>query len=224
MTFASTAPTEVLHKSSVSIPRDTITGKRPKRHWTVLAVCSVAALCLLGLWLWHDLSSGRAVYVVGDSITALSGPSISESLANAGYEPTIRATPGVKIGQAQVEVSSLARNQPRAWIIELGTDDAGANDQTWIEPFLAEARLISTASCVIYVTISPRAGVVGSQINTAIERLSKLHLNIHVLDWGQMEYTNPAWVSLDGIHPTPQGEAALANLETQELRQACPTH
>jgi lysophospholipase L1-like esterase len=81
--------------------------------------------------------------------------------------------------------------------------------------------MISTASCVIYVTISPRAGEVGSQINTAIQRLSKSHSNIHVLDWGQIEYTNPAWVSPDGIHPTPQGESALANLEAQQLQNVC---
>jgi lysophospholipase L1-like esterase len=172
-------------------------------------------------WLWEDLADRPAVYVVGDSITALSSASISSSLSNAGYQATISATPGVKIAQTLTNVTALARNQPWAWVIELGTNDAGARDATWSQPFLAEWAAISPANCVVYVSVSPRSGPVGIQIDSSIEKLAQAHANVHVLDWGRIEYSNPAWVSPDGIHPTPDGQATLASLEAEELHHAC---
>lgn len=171
----------------------------------------------LAAWLWEDLTPRPAVYVVGDSITYLSELDLSAAFSNAGYRPTISATPGVKIGQARAEIAALSQNQPRAWIIELGTNDAGAHDTVWPEQFLAEWTAISPAKCVIYVTVSPRAGPVSQQIDSSIEGLALQHPNVHVLDWGTIEYQNPTWVEGDNIHPTPAGQAALAGLETQEL-------
>jgi hypothetical protein len=187
----------------------------------VVVVAAVLALGGLTAGLWEALTPGPTVYVVGDSITSLSQAAIASAFASAGYQPTIKATPGVKIGQAENAVTTLAQNQPRAWIIELGTDDAGANDNVWSEPFLAEWSAVSPASCVIYVTVSPRAGPVAQQIDSSIENLARTHSNVHVLDWGNIEYQNPAWVSADGIHPTAAGQAALAALETQALQHSC---
>ena len=182
--------------------------------------CAVLAAGLTA-WLWEDLTTEPAVYVVGDSITALSRTAISSALTDAGYQPTISATPGVKIGQEQTEVTTLAQHEPWAWIIELGTNDAGAQDAVWPRPFLAEWTAISPATCVIYVTVSPRHGPVALQIDSSIEKLAETHSNVHVLDWGAIEYQNAAWLSLDGVHPTPEGQAALAQLESQELDHAC---
>jgi lysophospholipase L1-like esterase len=195
---------------------------RSRRRRPVLVVAgAVVAVAALTAWLWEDLTSNRAVYVVGDSITYLSEPSISSDFSNAGYQPTISATPGVKIGQSQAEITALAQNQPWAWIIELGTNDAGAQDTVWPEQFLAEWSLVSSATCVIYVTVSPRAGPVAQQIDASMQKLAQAHSNSHLLDWGNIEYQNPAWLTGDGIHPTPAGQAALAVLETQELHRAC---
>ncbi len=192
-------------------------------RWRRLLIvgCAVGAIGGLTAWLWKDLTSEPAVYVVGDSITALSRTAIASALTDAGYQPTISATPGVKIGQAQTEVATLAQHEPWAWIIELGTDDAGAHDAVWPESFLAEWTAISPAPCIIYVTVSPRAGPVALQIDSSIEKLAETHANAHVLDWGTIEYENATWVSGDGIHPTLEGEAALATLEARELRHAC---
>ena len=187
----------------------------------MITICALVALAGLAFWVTEDLTTRPTVYVVGDSISSLSQTAISAALSNAGYQPTISATPGVKLGQAQANVANLAQAQPWAWIIELGTDDAGANNQAWSQPFLAEWSLVSPASCVIYVTVSPRTDSVGRQIDSAIEKLAASHSNVHVLDWGQIEYTNASWLEPDGIHPTPQGQTELAGLESQELQHAC---
>lgn len=195
---------------------------RPRRRRLVLLVgCAVLAVAGLTSWLWEDLTSHPTVYVVGDSITYLSEASISSDLSNAGYQPTISATPGVKIGQSQAEITTLAQNQPWAWIIELGTNDAGAQDNVWPPQFLAEWSLVSPASCVIYVTVNPRVGQVARQIDTTMQELAQQHSNVHLLDWGNIEYQNPGYLAIDGIHPSPAGQAALAALETQELVRAC---
>lgn len=196
----------------------------PRAHRRrVVLVVGVAILAVAGLiaWLLEDLTSNQSVYVVGDSITYLSEAPISADLSSAGYQPTISATPGVKIGQSQAEITALARNQPYAWIIELGTNDAGARDTVWPQQFLAVWSAISPANCVLYVTVSPRAGAVAQQIDASIQSLAKTHSNVHVLDWGTLEYQNPTWVTGDGIHPTPAGQNALAALEAQELHRDC---
>jgi lysophospholipase L1-like esterase len=187
----------------------------------LVVVLAVAAVAALTAWLWDDLTSNRTVYVVGDSITYLSEAAISADLSNAGYQPDISATPGVKIGQSLGNITALAQHQPAAWIIELGTNDAGAQDTVWPEQFLAVWSAVSSASCVIYVTVSPRVGVVAQQIDASIQKLAQAHSNVHVLDWGNLEYQNPAWVSGDGIHPTPAGQAALAAFETHALQHDC---
>ena len=208
-----------VHGQGIAAGRGTT---RPHRRRVVLVVaCAVAAVAGLTAWLWEDLTANRTVYVVGDSITYLSEASISSDLAHAGYQANITATPGVKIGQSQANVSALAQNQPWAWIIELGTNDAGAQDSVWPEQFLAEWSAVSPASCVIYVTVSPRAGVVAQQIDASMQKLAQTHSNVHLLDWGNIEYQNPGWVTEDGIHPTPAGQAALALLETQTLQHSC---
>ncbi len=193
------------------------------RHSGRLAavLCAAVLLAALATWLWDDLASRPSVYVVGDSITSLSQTSISSVLTEDGYQPTISATPGAKIGQAQANIATLAQDQPWAWIVELGTDDAGARNSSWPQPFLAEWTAIAPAHCVVYVTVSPRAGAVAAQINASIERLAEVHRNVHVLDWGQEEYANPAWVASDGIHPTSEGQVELAELEQQELQRGC---
>jgi hypothetical protein len=194
--------------------------RRPRR-FVVAVGAGLIGLAVLAAWLRVDVFGPPAVYVVGDSITALSQTAITQALASAGYDPTVTAAPGVKIGQAQANMSSLARNEPWAWIIELGTNDAAASDAIWPLPFLSEWSLMSSSPCVIYVTVSPRAGLVGAAINASMTKLAASRRNVHILDWGRMEYQNPAWVSVDGIHPTPAGEAMLAALETNELQHAC---
>jgi hypothetical protein len=187
----------------------------------LVAGCAFLAVAALTAWLWEDLTTNPTVYVVGDSITYLSEADISADLSNAGYQANISATPGVKIGQSLANITTLAQHQPWAWIIELGTDDAGAHDTVWPEPFLAEWSAVSPAKCVIYVTVSPRSGPVAQQIDASMQQLAEAHSNVHLLDWGTIEYQNPSWVSADGIHPTPAGQAALAALETQALQHAC---
>jgi lysophospholipase L1-like esterase len=187
-------------------------------------VVLVAFALILGVGIWlavDELSGSPTVAVVGDSITALSAPSIETSLTQSGYQPTIEAVPGIKMAQAEQTIDRLAQQGPNDWIIELGTNDAGAHDGLWPEAFLSQWQQIRNSQCVIYVSVSPRAGPIADQIDESLTGLARTHSNVHVLDWGHLSYGNPAWLEPDTIHPTPAGQAELAALETQALRRYC---
>jgi hypothetical protein len=166
-------------------------------------------------------SKPPTVAVVGDSITALSRQSIETSLAHSSYQPTIEAVVGIQMAPALSLIDQLARQNPNDWIIELGTNDAGRDNPVWASPLLAEWQRVRAAGCVIYVSVSPRAGPIAAQIDDSLARMAQAHDNVHILDWGNLEYDNPTWVEPDMIHPTPAGQAELAALETQELRRYC---
>ena len=162
-----------------------------------------------------------SVAVVGDSITKLSEQSIEASLTQAGYHPMVQAVIGIEMAQAVPSIDQFAEQDPNDWIVELGTNDAGHNNQLWELPFLAIWHQVRSSGCVIYVSVSQRAGPIATQINASLAGLARAHANVHILDWGSLEYLNPAWLEPDLIHPTPVGQAELAALETQEIRQSC---
>ena len=167
------------------------------------------------------LFSHPSVDVVGDSITYLSRSPIQSYLSSGGYSPTIKAVPGAKIVQSLATVNTLAVHPPTDWIIELGTDDAGASNTGWSLPFLAVWKAVSPSDCVIFVTISTQAGPIAADINSTIGQLIKTNHNAHELDWGNIEYSHPGWVHSDNIHPTPAGQVQLAQDELHALQSDC---
>jgi lysophospholipase L1-like esterase len=185
-------------------------------------VAGLAVVLGVGIWVAVDeLSGPPTVDVVGDSITALSAPSIDASLTQSGYQPTIEAVPGIRLAQAEQTIDRLAQQPPDAWIIELGTNDAGGHNTLWPEAFLAEWQKVRNAACVIYVSVSPHAGPIADQIDASLAGLARAHANVHVLDWGHLADRNSAWLEPDTIHPTAAGQAELAALESQTLQQDC---
>jgi lysophospholipase L1-like esterase len=187
-------------------------------------VVSLIAVVLLGAGVWvalDELTSSPTVAVVGDSITALSRQWIAVSLFDAGHLSTIDAAPGITMAQAEPAITQLAHQHPSAWIIELGTNDALGKNPLWGEPILAEWQQVRSSQCVIYVSVSPRSGPIAAQIDTALAGLAHEQANVHVLDWGNLEYANPAWLEPDKIHPTPAGQAELGSLEAQEVHRYC---
>ena len=123
--------------------------------------------------------------------------------------------------QAVPLVDQLAEQKPNDWIIELGTNDAGRDNPLWALPFLADWQQVRSSGCVIYLSVSPHAGPIAAQINASLAGLARAHANVHILDWGSLEYGNPTWIEPDMIHPTPAGQAELAALEAQVLRRYC---
>ena len=177
----------------------------PRRVARLIVVTLVMALLGTGVWLGIELvsyptaattagqhaSAPPTVAVVGDSITALSRQSIATSLTQAGYSPVVHAVIGIEMVQAVPWIDQLAPQHPNDWIIELGTNDAGHNNPSWELPFLDIWHHVRSSGCVIYLSVSQRAGPIAAQINVSLDGLARAHANVHILDWGNLEYLNP---------------------------------
>lgn len=161
----------------------------------------------------------KTLAIVGDSITYISGGAISREFKH--YSIHFMAHVGATMAEMFPAVQSLASTSPRAVIIELGTNDAYTNNAGWHDAFVNEENAVVSQRCVVFLTVSPNLGTIATDINQSISDAVTTHTNFHVLDWGDIEFTNPLWVRPDEIHPTALGEGELAILERQAVKQDC---
>lgn len=168
--------------------------------------------------------------IVGDSITADSSAEI-----HAAVDPTYFAgLPRATMARAATAIRDMATLEPQGppedWIVELGTDDdgwfenAGQTDPNWAAEFQWEVQYLQSASCVIFVTVSQNPMLpppIPQELDSAMWTAAFAHPNFHVLDWGDIQYSQPGWVQHDEIHPTAVGSAELADLEAQALQHDC---
>jgi len=215
--YGTSMPTATLWRDqTLRMSAATARRRRPRRRVVVVLVALAVAGLAITWWVSKPPAAPTTVAVVGDSITYLSRADIAARLDAAGYHPTVVSLPGTKLAQAEATVARLASTHPDIWVMELGTNDAGSKNPDWATPFNTEWREMASAGCVIYVSVSPRVSPVGDQINAAIRSLAARHGNVHVLDWGALEYTHSGWLRPDGIHPTPAGQEEL-----QAIQQHC---
>ena len=206
-------------------------GTVPSKKIAVLTV-----ICLIGVMgggvaaavtpapapviLTGGLRHHQRVFVLGDSITALSSTDLAKAL-RGHYDYEIDGWSGQTIdGQFPTMTKEVDDTAAQDWVVELGTNDLFNGNRQIVEDFDDEVDLLWRQPCVVLVTVSPRlAG--GAALNAAIDGVSRVLPTFHVLDWGTLEYLNPSWVRPDHIHPTAAGSSALAGFELRAL-DACP--
>jgi GDSL-like Lipase/Acylhydrolase family len=211
---------------------------------------SVPALLAGGLALsacYAGNLSGPKVGVVGDSITAASQGFWCNCISNAiapKYAYQISGVSGATMTDQFGTIEKIQHDpegSPNDWIIELGTnnDDWGgkaldanwafefapALDTNWAFEFDAEVAYLQHAGCVIFVTVGTDQSVLPGPmpvfLNAMMSQAAAQHPNMHVLDWGNIEYLEPSWLAPDHVHPTTAGAHELASLELQALQRDC---
>jgi len=192
----------------------------------------VTLIVVVGAYQHFGNPQRPVVAVVGDSITSMSEGSIQRDLT-PGYQLEMYAHPGDTMYQLLPvikRIDSARSGAPGDWIIEAGTNDMawfednGHDDPFWWWFLEQEVISVSSAHCVVVLTISPVLGLTdpnAALLNSDIEALPATHPNFHVLEWGTIEYRNPSWVESDHIHPTPAGRLELARLERGALHADC---
>jgi len=92
--------------------------------------------------------------------------------------------------------------------------------------------------CVIYVNTStlldaqwPGTGTTAEDINAALDQVVAANPNSHILDWNSFTnapgnaaaylYQDAPYLGTD-IHPNPDGQQQLANMELAAVQQDCP--
>lgn len=162
---------------------------------------------------------GPTVDVVGDSITYKSTPYLRHALVDYAY--TIRAHEGYTMAQMFPTIEALLATPPRAWVIELGTNDVRTGAD-WSADYAQETAALQDQACVVLVTVNPRLGDgAATALDADMRATAAADSDVHLVDWGTVEFDNPKWVDADGIHPTPSGSAELARLIRLALRRAC---
>jgi len=163
---------------------------------------------------------------VGDSITMLSTNAI-ESALSPSYFLQINGFVADTMADQFPTIEAFQNDPtgaPTDWIIELGTNDMLGKNPNWSAGFQNEVNYLSKAHCVVLLTVSPHLKSIDSAtpaLNKMIKSAPLNHKNMHILDWGTIEYQNPSWLYADGIHPTPGGQTELASLELKALKKNC---
>lgn len=201
-----------------------------RKVFAVLLVVPVVVLCTSGPAATQPKPPGKilgAVNVVGDSITQLATDALDQNLRSGyyRYEPTISGRGGTNMAQNLSLIESDEQTNPAAyWVIELGTNDALGDNWSWWVDFRNEVQALQGQQCVVFVTVGtnlPRGGDVASGIDLAIFYETLLDPNVHEVDWGNVEYSDPAYTLYDGIHPSPLGSRVLAEMIHKTLNKAC---
>ena len=93
------------------------------------------------------------------------------------------------------------------------------DNPNWAADFANEVAAVQSQRCVVFVTVNPRFGPIGPEIDGAIAGAVATHPNFHSLDWGDIELQKPGWLDSDGIHPSKSGAIELAKLEHKAIRR-----
>jgi lysophospholipase L1-like esterase len=156
------------------------------------------------------------VAIIGDSISQIATPDLTRALRQ--YNVYVDAVGGTLMADHLAKIQRVvSEGQTSDWVIELGTNDALRENPSWASDFTNEVTALEAQTCVVFVTINPRFGVIGDGINQAIDSAVASHPNFHSLDWGDVQLNKPQWLQSDGIHPTKAGSAELAKLERKAI-------
>jgi hypothetical protein len=194
------------------------------RRWMTGGVCApLFAAALLAGCSGGSYDSSR-VTVVGDSLTYLDQPDLSQAL-----EPRYTIAYVFRFGISIAAAADLLRaelatdGRPGVLIENLGTNDAlsgrtGSGPQSTLEPVVSAAAGIP---CVVLTTVNTHADErggsdVAARINGEIARLLLAHpKRYRVVDWNRfVQSLSPAdtarYLEVDRIHETRAGARWLA--------------
>ena len=179
-------------------------------------------------------SSGDAVAVVGDSITALDQPALEEDLGDS-YRFTVTGNFGKTVAEVLPNAEVVAASKPSQVIVNLGTNDVlqGLPVDTSMTAMRQMIDLFPSARCIHLVNVNEHMVVQDTRtsraaqaqrFNAALEDLAAGDGRVSIIDWnevaaGELNDEEPPFSSLteDSIHPTAAGNTQLNELYATAL-------
>jgi hypothetical protein len=218
--------------------------------WTsyyVIAWGSVALLLLAGPRLWpgpgnpgaatnnQTASDGPRVLIFGDSISVVAAPDVNAALGTRYALTTQASARSTTQGSDKALAAAIARTNPQAVIVELGSDAALYGAETWRQDLDGILQTVASISCVAFVTVSPVEDYyyvvttrkpplnIAPQWNAKLEAVARLNPNFHLVDWGSASGDLPSSSDLvyDGTHPNEKGRAWLIAEYSRVLDEEC---
>ena len=154
---------------------------------------------------------------------------VGDSLAIGAQAPLAAQLPGwsiqtdARIGRPLAEGMGIVRSLRTAapvLAISLFTND-GPGSVAALESAVRETIERQARGCVIWATVvrPPVGGVTYDRANDALARLAAANPRVmRLVPWARKVAENPQWLAPDGVHATPEGYAARAQLYADAAR------
>ena len=199
-----------------------------------LRLAPVVRLGLIGLLLvaglggcgWFDDDPGDRVLVVGDSVTVLSREQLGEELDWAD-DLDIRATKGLRSDELLPGARAGVEAGPSSAVWLPGYNDV-LQDRVEQAPIDEMMDLADEVPCSVWLTL-PTDGVypaaVAQRWNERVRAAAEGRDDLHVVDdWERLVENSPEFtftIEADALHPNADGQAALARVMSDSLRELC---
>jgi lysophospholipase L1-like esterase len=165
-----------------------------------------------------------ALVVIGDSLSVGTAPILPALLP--GWQVRTDGLGGRPLAEGMriLAGAELPADGSTVLAFSLFTNDDPSHTQeleTAVRQSLARA---GPRGCAIWATIvrPPIDGVPYDGANAVLRRLAAADARMRLVDWAQLIATQPALMGPDGIHPTPQGYQARAQMYADAARSCGP--
>ena len=155
------------------------------------------------------------LFVIGDSVLLGAQPAIVARFT--GWTVTVDAEEGLSTLAAPSIVDANRAAIGEVVIVALGNNDAG-NPQTFGQRVDGVMQAIGPVRRVIWVNLRTFASWVPA-MNQQLVLATSRWPNLQIADWNTLATPNPALVYGDGLHLTPAGQTAMAQLIGQTVDQ-----
>jgi hypothetical protein len=179
-------------------------------------VLAAGLVCLLLAGCGGNRQEAGSVTTVGDSLNVGIEPYLDEELGGWSIDHHNRS--GRRTDEGLAELRSLGREDVgQVLVVSLGTNDFDGDPTTFRRQVEELVALAGPRRCVIWATI----WLGGSHpFNEVLRQSTSLHSNLHLVDWAGLVEADPALLSSDGVHGTPDGYARRAE-ETARVARDC---
>jgi lysophospholipase L1-like esterase len=169
---------------------------------------------------------GRRVLVIGDSIMLQSHDDVQSALTAAGWQPTVYAKGGTNVAYwIRPAATLVARLHPDVVVVELGTNDCGdcagvGWDVDRVMASFADAGLVAWLNVQQDAPYPPQPDAINLTLASALAWWD----NTKIVDFNRAFAGHPEWHAgtPSGVHLSPDGEHALAQLIVAALPPARP--
>jgi hypothetical protein len=163
--------------------------------------------------------SASRMAMVGDSLAVGTQAPLQGLLA--GWRVTTDARTGRPLAEGMRVIRGLAGDPPPVLAVSLFTNDAPTSVRALEDAVRETISMQAGHGCVIWATIvrPPLGGRSYDAANAALARLADANPTVmRLVPWAQQVAAHPQWLAADGVHGTPAGYAARAQMYAAAAR------
>lgn len=186
-------------------------GRRSLRwtRWVAAGFLALVTLTPNGARAGDERDDPR-VFVLGDSVVVGAQDAIAARLGATGWQVTQLAAESLHTYNAPGAIDANAAAIGDTVVVGLGTNDGMTPAQFagWIDDVMERLREVDHVYWVNLRQFAEWVPAANAELEAAADRWS----NLEIIDWDERATGDPSLVFGDGIHLTPTGETAFADL------------